>query len=245
MAFWNAIFLLYGFRVLHTSKLRVALSAILYLLSLVFIFLSLSAAGVAIWLGLNLTIIIPLLWIRVKHVLKKQHYIWLGCLAVAFLFIGVANLNLAFSLLNREANLTGRIPLWSYLIEKAVKPKPFLGNGFSAIWDAAGFKRQTTLDLHWVFTITNGHNGFMDILLGVGVVGLGLSVLLLLLAFYRTGKLFVTKSQVENLLPFLIVVYFLLSNLSISLFLGIESFHWVLLIAAMFIATPLVSDSAQ
>jgi O-antigen ligase len=160
---------------------------------------------------------------------------------LALIILAIANLDLVFGLLNREANLTGRIPLWNYLIERAVRPKPFLGNGFSAIWDAPGFKRQTTLDLNWSFTITNAHNGFVDILLGLGILGFLLAILLLIVALYRTGKLFVKDSRVENLLPFMIIVYFLISNVSISFFLGIESFHWVLFIAALFMATPVVN----
>jgi len=85
----------------------------------------------------------------------------------------------------------------------------------------------------------------MDILLGLGILGLALAVSLLTLALHRTGKYFVPDSTVANMLPLVIVVYFLLSNLSISFFLGIESFHWVLLITALFISTPAANHITQ
>jgi O-antigen ligase len=245
MALWNAVFLLYGIRAFRESRWRAGACALLYLLSLVFIILSLSAAGIAIWLGLNLIIVILLLWNKIKGRLKKQHYVWLGYTTILLMILVITNLDLIFGLLNRDANLTGRLPLWNYLIEKAVIQKPFLGHGLGAIWDIQEFRRQATLSLGWSFVITNGHNGFMDILLGLGIVGLALAVLLLTLAFYRTGKYFVTDSTVANMLPLVIVMYFLLSNLSISFFVGIESFHWALLITAMFVSTATANHITQ
>ena len=245
MALWNAVFLLYGIRAFRELRWQAGVSALLYLLSLVFIFLSLSAAGIAIWLGLNLAIIIFLIWSKIKNTLKKQHYIWLGYTAIVLIILVATNLDFILGLFNRETNLTGRLPLWNYLIEKAVIQRPFLGHGFGAIWDIQEFRRQATLSLGWSFVITNGHNGFMDILLGLGILGLALAVSLLTLALHRTGKYFVPDSTVANMLPLVIVVYFLLSNLSISFFLGIESFHWVLLITALFISTSAANHITQ
>jgi hypothetical protein len=85
----------------------------------------------------------------------------------------------------------------------------------------------------------------MDILLGLGMVGLALVLLLLIQAVYRAGSWFVADSQAENLLPLLIIVYFSLSNVSISYFLGIESFHWVLFVSAVFIVTPVGNYKTQ
>ncbi|HLA04633.1 MAG TPA: hypothetical protein VJZ16_01490, partial [Syntrophales bacterium] len=97
---------------------------------------------------------------------------------------------------------------------------------------------QTTLAQGWSFAITNGHNGFIDILLGLGIVGF-LSVLVIyFITLYRTGKYFINESKFENSLPFLVIIYFLLSNLTISFFLEFESFHWILLVTALFLATP-------
>ena len=110
MALWNAVFLLYGIRAFRELRWQAGVSALLYLLSLVFIFLSLSAAGIAIWLGVNLTIIILLVWSKIKNTLKKQHYVWLGYTAILLIILVVTNLDLIFGLLNREANLTGRLP---------------------------------------------------------------------------------------------------------------------------------------
>ena len=238
MALWNAVFLLYGLNIFRVSKWQAGASATFYLLSLVLILLSQSAAGIVIGSGLNFMIIIVLLWSRVRHTLKKQHYVLLGSAAAVLIILMITNLDFVFGLLNRQANLTGRIPLWNYLIENAVIQSPILGHGLSAIWDVPEFRSQITNDLGWSFTITNAHNGFMDILIGLGILGLVLVVLLLGQVFYRTAAQFARASTVENLFPLIIIVYLILSNLSTSFFLEVESFHWVLLVATMFMSTP-------
>jgi hypothetical protein len=59
------------------------------------------------------------------------------------------------------------------------------------------------------------------------------------LSFYRTGKYFIASSGREAIFPFLVTIYFLLANLSISFLLEFESFHWMLLITALFMTTPI------
>lgn len=245
MAFWNAVFLLWGLRTSRGPKWHVSASAILYLVSLVFVFISRSAAGIAIWAGLNAVILAILLWNKFRPLLKRRHYLWLGGTALIVFLLAVVNLDFIFGLLDRDINLTGRIPLWNYLLETAVKPKPLLGHGFSAIWDDREFRNHVTLAQGWPFIITNSHNGFIDVLLGVGTIGFILSILLLIVAFYRTGQHFLINRTVENLLPFVSVVYFLLTNLSTSFFLIMDSFHWILLITAIFLCTPTAGREAR
>lgn len=245
MAFWNSVFLLYALHFLQSAKWQVVGSAIFYALSLVSVFISRSAAGIAICLGLNAIVLVLWLWTKFRHLLRKRHYIWLGFTTLVIVVTAVANLDFIFRLLNREATFTGRTPLWSYLIETAVRPKPLLGHGFSAIWDDRAFRNQVTLAQGWPFPITNSHNGFMDVLLGVGMIGLALAVMLLIQAFYRTGKHFIFNDGVVNLLPFISVVYFLLANLSTSFFFVMDSFHWILLVSAMFLCTPASDGRVQ
>jgi O-antigen ligase len=145
-------------------------------------------------------------------------------------------LDYLFSLLNRESGLTGRLPLWNYLLSEAGN-RPIFGHGFGAIWLLRDFRAQVTAAQGWSFTITNGHNGYMDILLGLGGLGLLLALSISVMALYRAWRYFINDGRMESSLPFLIALYFLLANLSISFFLELEVFHWVLLVAALFRAT--------
>ena len=237
MAFGTIIFLLYGFTATRHNTGRITVCVIGYLLSLVYTVFSKSAAGVAIWFGLSMAAVILFIWSKIRVRLTRPHYILIAALVLAIGLLAILNLDFVFGLVNRESTLTGRLPLWNYLISIASQ-RPILGRGFGAVWVVEEFQLQTTLAQGWSFAITNGHNGFIDILLGLGIVGF-LSVLVIyFITLYRTGKYFINESKFENSLPFLVIIYFLLSNLTISFFLEFESFHWILLVTALFLATP-------
>ena len=104
------------------------------------------------------------------------------------------------------------------------------------------FQAQTTQFLGWSFTITNGHSGYIDILIGLGTAGLILLIFLLLQTFYRTGKSMIVKSRMEEIFPFLVTTYVFTANLTVSLFLEFETFHWMLLVMALISTTPTVKD---
>lgn len=83
------------------------------------------------------------------------------------------------SMTGRNETLTGRTPLWQGLIEIGSK-NPISGSGFGNFWAA-------NLKLIWsryAFHPIQGHNGYLDVFLDLGLVGL----ILLLLVIVRTYR---------------------------------------------------------
>ena len=86
--------------------------------------------------------------------------------AAAFAFIDTAQL---LAVLNRDPSFTGRFPLWGYSLEAALD-RPWLGYGFSGFWNEDSPAVQTIwAALDW--KAPSAHNGYIDILLQIGVVG--------------------------------------------------------------------------
>jgi O-antigen ligase len=94
-------------------------------------------------------------------------------------------------------SLTGRLPLWEELVHAASK-RPWLGYGHGGFWNSENtFLYSEMFDWH----IPHGHNAYLDLVLNVGLVGLGLYLLWFLaglgsaIALYertgRSGALFV------------------------------------------------------
>ena len=72
--------------------------------------------------------------------------------------------------------MTGRTDLWSYVIYY-IQDRPILGWGYSAFWSGhnpAANEISTTLG----WTVTQGHNALLQILLEVGIAGLALFLFL-------------------------------------------------------------------
>jgi len=109
-------------------------------------------------------------------------------------------------------NLTGRIPLWHALIEYFWQ-HPWLGAGFAAFWSPLHIAE---LASSGVMGRSSAHNGYLEELLNTGVVGL-----IILLAFCL-GTLTVALRRARRgdplgWLVFLLMVYFLLLNLTNAL----------------------------
>ncbi len=83
-------------------------------------------------------------------------------LGVASVFIGGSAIKLLASTAGRDATLTGRTEVWTSLLP-VVEAKPIAGVGFGGFWTSK------TRDQ---FKISGAHSGYLDVLLGVGFVGL-------------------------------------------------------------------------
>jgi exopolysaccharide production protein ExoQ len=64
----------------------------------------------------------------------------------------------------RDTTLTGRTQVWDSLVP-VVKQSPWIGKGFGVFW---------TNERRNLFQIANAHNGYLEVLLGVGFIGLAL-----------------------------------------------------------------------
>ncbi len=132
-----------------------------------------SATSIATF-AVGIVILIALTWLR-----KQEIRIPAASLlaSLAFLigfgtvtpFVGGSNVASFSSTFGRDESLTGRTEIWAELVP-VVQRQPFLGSGFGSFWTS---ERRDSISSH-------GHNGYLDILLDLGAVGLGLYAILLL-----------------------------------------------------------------
>ena len=75
----------------------------------------------------------------------------------------------------RDPTLTGRTEIWSYLFTSIAK-RPLLGYGYYAFWQGmTGESANVIMAAHWFFGYA--HNGLLEIVLQIGVLGAGLFLL--------------------------------------------------------------------
>lgn len=108
--------------------------------------------------------------------------------------------------------LSGRIPLWHTLWPQ-FRDHPFIGHGFGAFWYPNRFA-DVYHEVLWPAVV--GHNGFLDELLGTGVIGL-----LLFLAFWFASMQFTLRVAKEDkhsgYLVFAWLLLFLFCNSTLSI----------------------------
>jgi O-antigen ligase len=177
--------------------------------------------------------------------LIRQHYkLRVVLLVAAFLLIsGVAMLittnleTIVVDILGKDLTFNGRIPIWTLAIEKGLE-RPWLGYGYDGFWtsdESYLIYRNTWLWEGFVNgEIMHAHNGFIDIFLELGFVGLSLCLLSFLMLISRTFYLINLTNLREFFWIFQFLIIFLFCNMSEgAIFLG-GSLFWVLYVSMSF-----------
>jgi exopolysaccharide production protein ExoQ len=229
----SAVFLLQLIdRIRHGQSMELLPCIAFYLLALGVVFGSHSAAALFLLPLLHLVVLIGLFWLRWADQLMTHHYRIGILLAVLLGGVLVINLESLFGLVNKDITLTGRTKLWVYLLTDFVAERPWFGYGFNALWGDGAFRQLAYARLHFFPVI--GDNGFLDILLGLGAVGLAAFLLVYLAAWRRAFLMINTERSVVGLLPLLLMVFSLLANISFSYLLEIDFLVWGLLVVILF-----------
>jgi exopolysaccharide production protein ExoQ len=197
--------------------------------SVIVVLLTTSKTGLAVMIGLSL--LLPMLRsLRAKRI-ETQLATITGVLLIVTLAIAfISNFEVILNALGRDATLTGRTGLWSVLADK-VSLRPWLGYGFRSFWE--GGMEGEAVDVWYAerYIVYTAHNGFLDVLLEVGFVGFGLFLLTVLCNLKRGLHWLLYSNGSEGLYPIVLLVYWLLYNLTESTTPQIYSISWMLYVA--------------
>lgn len=96
---------------------------------------------------------------------------WLPLGIIAALFAHMAlNPRVYLDQLANPAGFTGRTQIWSALV-RAYADRPWLGIGYGSFWDLGSQGPITAYATGWVTKVSQGHNGYLDMLAQVGAPG--------------------------------------------------------------------------
>jgi len=134
--------------------------------------------------------------------------------------------------LGRDSTFTGRTELWTVLLEKA-RMHQWLGYGYGAFWrGATGMSGEVQEALHGWYPI-HAHNGFLDIVLELGMLGLIIFLLPLGIYGYRVFAWAIVQRSPLSLWPLVYLLFFILSNLAESALVRQNSIYWALYITTV------------
>lgn len=112
-----------------------------------------------------------------------------------FGYIAAGHFGEFLSAFGRDPTLTGRTDIWASLTRSIFK-RPLLGYGFYGFWlGLSGESASTIIENDWFFGYA--HNGYLELVLQLGFVGLGIFIVTLLQAF-RNAWYCVKKGYLEN-----------------------------------------------
>ena len=146
-------------------------------------------------------------------------------IAFAFLFLGLGVISLfsdelksaALALLGKDPDLTGRTVYWSYLLP-FIQDRLVLGYGYFSGFLEVGATIKSITRVNF----GSAHNGYLDVLLSFGLLGLIVAGLFIFWIFINSLRLIVSDTElgISETFPFCVVVYTLQHNLVESAILG-------------------------
>jgi exopolysaccharide production protein ExoQ len=236
-AFFSMIYLL---RFLLDNKLAVTQKVtigLFYVLSAAIVFGSRSATGIIVFLFLHFAVSLTTIWLRWNRWIKPWQYYLSAALLVAGFLVFITNTGFFFGLLGRTAHMTGRIPLWQDLLANFYLQKPILGYGYGALWMQKSFRILIQIRHEWPYQVYFADNGFFDILLNTGLVGLLLFLSIYLPLGLRSFKQAIAYKSWIYFFPFLTFLYIFIGNLTYSFLLEVDQLVWMLLVIMVFATT--------
>ncbi len=154
----------------------------LFLLTIVSVLLARSATS------LVLLLVVVFAYFSSSKLIRKRNKILILptiLIALALFAFAISYAEVVFSLLGRDATLTGRTEFWSYLLN-VHRQKPVFGYGYNSIME---YEEVVAPLREFVYTkFTSSHNSYLDIILNLGWVGFSLFFALIVYSLWRAIK---------------------------------------------------------
>jgi O-antigen ligase len=128
-----------------------------------------------------------------------------------------------FNLLDRDPSLTGRTELWDY-VGDAIRERPVFGWGYMAFWTPDS-RNATYIQNQIGWPAPNAHDGYLELTLSLGLVGLAGFVVTALWAVKRIVISIMQKNDLGALL-LIMSTQLLVANLTESFMISASVFGW-------------------
>jgi len=133
--------------------------------------------------------------------------------------------------IGRDASLSGRTSIWQQ-VWTAIEKHPLLGYGFAAFWQGMrGESYNVIVALR--FVIFHAHNGFLEIWLELGAVGLLLFVLSYVRAWRKLGPLLWSKRISTAFWMVFVLLLVALYDIDENTLFAFNGLFWILYVAVL------------
>ncbi|MEO1762316.1 MAG: O-antigen ligase family protein [Cyanobacteria bacterium J06629_18] len=140
----------------------------------------------------------------------------------------VSNAENIFNSFGRDATISGRTLIWPLLINK-IQERPWLGYGYDTFWKGGweGEVADIWRALIAGFEPPHAHNGFLEICLDIGFVGLAIFVVWFVFSCLRSLVWLHQNQTIEGIAPIILLIHILLLSLTESYFMR-GNIYWLI-----------------
>lgn len=164
------------------------------------------------WKGKSTVLFLDLLILILVGIVEVATYFWVPMLEA----------------LGKDPTISGRTLIWDFLLRQPISQAPILGHGKGAFWFVpALFSRVYEFADH---VPAHAHNGYVELLIDLGYVGLLLFVMSLIPVIAKVLTIAYRATKPEDVWPLAVVIFTLVINVVESALLRGASFFWLLYI---------------
>lgn len=131
-----------------------------------------------------------------------------GAIGLAIFAVFIDSTGTLLTLLGRNPTLTGRTEIWTAVL--SFHTNPLIGTGFDSFWQSS--RIQEVASRIGYTGITEAHNGFLEVYLNLGLIGVALLVSLLVRGYLRALVLLRTQPHLGQL-----CIVFIVTNIMFNL----------------------------
>jgi O-antigen ligase len=207
-----------------------------------------------LWMSNSVTSLISLfttlLLLPLYHALRWRYTLFVSLL-ILMVVAGefavtqlLANAEDVLDLLGRDPTLTRRTELWPAVVEM-IRQHPWLGYGYGAFW--LGWSGESAHVSLWVLEdgdppILHAHNGFLDLWLDLGLLGLATFALGFSLAALQAASWVRATRTATGLWPLVFLTFIFLYNFTESSILAHNNVFWVLYVTVIMLTAARFPD---
>ncbi|OKH55487.1 O-antigen polymerase [Calothrix sp. HK-06] len=130
--------------------------------------------------------------------------------------------------IGRDPTLTGRTPMWGIALTRLMD-RPLLGFGRGAFWaPGSPYALEAGKAVAVGFVPPHGHNGFIDLALDVGLIGISLFAISFVIAYFRALKLAYATLAPERMWYLAFLMFFFMNNMTESFMFFKTNIYWTL-----------------
>ena len=199
----------------QNSKYRLR-SLLFCVLSIVIMQLANSAGAFVVFLSLIVIIFIPPIFRKLTFLQANFLFTFILSIFAAPSIWLFSNFNNTMSLLGKDMTFTGRVPLWNLLVTEIIPERPWFGYGYFGFWQSwRGSDDPAAIIFRLIGDwAVHAHNGFLDIIISVGLIGFIIFALSFLGNVKRAMRLIFSNRSPEAFVPLMILTFIFVSNLS-------------------------------
>ncbi|MCC5644075.1 O-antigen ligase family protein [Nostoc sp. CHAB 5824] len=201
-----------------------------YVTSGLLILFSKSTTSLGNFIIITVTFLIYYRILTLKYKVMIPVVTLLSTVGIAFYTWFVSQADTILGSVGKDTTLTGRAELWPAVLDMIAK-RPWLGYGYGAFWDKNSESSIVLQTVQW--NAPNAHNGFLDLWLALGLIGVLVFLIGFVINLLRAIYLIRWNQTSENLWLLVYFTYIIFSNLTETTLLEQNSLEWILYVSAI------------